>query len=377
MLDYGVLRVTWWLLMGIVLIGFAVMDGLDLGAGALVRIVARTDLERRGVIATFEPFWEGNQVWFILGGGAVFAAWPYLYAASFSGFYFAILLILLALILRPVALNFRDKSDSARWRAVCDGCLIFAGFVPTTLFGVAIGNLFLGVPLRYDATMRIIYLGGLLDLLRPFALLVGLVSLAMFLMHGASYLALKAESGLALRAEKVVRWCSGSFVTLYIIAGAWLIAFIPGDQISSPISPDGPSNPLLKQVATGGNWVIDGPLGRWACVAATVALVAALATPLMVRRAAHWQALIASGLTITATILSAGLALFPFLMPSSLDRNSSLTVWDASSSLGTLKLMLFVTVILLPIVVAYTTWVFHVMRGRITLAQLRESHGVY
>jgi cytochrome d ubiquinol oxidase subunit II len=377
MFDYGVLRVIWWLLMGIVLIGFAVMDGFDLGSGGLVRILARDDEERRGLIATFEPFWEGNQVWFVLGGGAVFAAWPYLYAASFSGFYFAILLILLGLILRPVALNFRNKVDHAGWRAACDGCLIFAGFVPTTLFGVAIGNLFLGVPLRYDDTMRITYLGGLFGLLRPFALLAGLVSLAMFLLHGATYLALKAEEGVASRATRAVGWFSWMFVVLYVIAGAWLALGITGFQIDTNISPDGPSNPLLKEVSRGGSWLINGALGRWACVAAAVAIVSAIGTPMLVRHRAHWQAFITSGLTVAATILSAGFALFPLLMPSSLDPKSSLTIWDASSSEPTLRLMLIVTVLFLPLIILYTSWVFRVMRGRVTLAHIRESHGMY
>jgi cytochrome d ubiquinol oxidase subunit II len=377
MFEYGTLRVIWWLLMGTVLIGFAVMDGFDLGAGALTRILARNDEERRGLIATFEPFWEGNQVWFILGGGAVFAAWPYLYAASFSGFYFAILLILLALILRPVALNFRDKVDHPAWQATCDGCLIFAGFVPPLLFGVAFGNLFLGVPLRYDDTMRITYLGGLFGLLQPFALLVGLVSLSMFLMHGASYLAMKAEDSIAARARTAVRWCAGTFVVLYLLAGAWLALGVTGFRIDSAVDPDGPSNPLLKHASIAGSWLTNGPLGRWACVAAAIAIVSALLTPVLAKRRAHWQAFMTSGVTLAGTVLSAALALFPFLMPSRLDPNSSLTVWDASSSHATLLVMLVVTVLLLPLVILYTSWVYHVMRGRVTLAHIRQSHGMY
>jgi cytochrome d ubiquinol oxidase subunit II len=377
MFDYGSLRVIWWLLMGIVLIGFAVMDGFDLGAGALIRVVARNDEERRGLIATFEPFWEGNQVWFVLGGGAVFAAWPYLYAASFSGFYFAILLILLALILRPVALNFRNKLTHPAWQAVCDGCLIFAGFVPTTLFGVAIGNLFLGVPLHYDDTMRISYLGGLIGLLQPFAILVGLVSLAMFLTHGATYLTMKAEGTVASRAAAALRWFTRMFIACYVGAGLWLWRGVTGFKIDSSIIPDGPSNPLLKHVSRGGTWFTNGPLGGWACFVAMIAIASAAVTPVLARRHAHVSAFIASGVTISATILSAGFALFPFLMPSALDPMSSLTVWDASSSVATLRLMLVVTLILLPIVILYTSWVFRVMRGRITLAHIRESHGMY
>src|SRR6266550_2377115 len=377
MLDYETLRVIWWLLMGIVLIGFAIMDGFDLGAGAFVRVLAHDDDERRVLIDTFEPYWEGNQVWLILGGGAVFAAWPYLYAASFSGFYFAILLVLLALIVRPVSLNFRNKSDDARWRATWDGLLTFAGVVPALLFGVAIGNLFLGVPLRYDDTMRISYEGGLIGLLRPFALLAGLVSLTMILMHAATYIVLNADNVIAQRAQSALNLLAPLYALLYIAAGAWLAYGVTGFRIDGQMMTGGPSNPLLKQVSIGGSWLINGPRGRWACLAAAIAIVAALATPVLARRGAHLTAFVTSSLAIAGTILSAGFALFPFLMPSNLDPRSSLTVWDASSSHSTLELMLIVTVVLLPIVLAYTGWVFRVMRGRVSLEHVRKSHGMH
>jgi cytochrome bd ubiquinol oxidase subunit II len=377
MFDYETLRVIWWLLTGIVLIGFAVMDGFDLGAGAFVRVLAHDEDERRALIETFEPFWEGNQVWLILGGGAVFAAWPYLYAASFSGFYFAILLVLLALILRPVSLSFRNKADGTRWRAVWDGFLTFTGVVPALLFGVAIGNLFLGVPLRYDDTMRITYEGGLIGLLRPFALLAGLVSLAMILMHGATYLALKADAVIAQRARRALGVLAPAYALLYMVAGAWLAFGVTGFQLEGSVVTSGPSNPLLKQVSITGSWLLNGPLGRWACVAAVIGVLAALLTPVLARREAHMSAFVTSSTAIAGTVLSAGFALFPFLMPSSIDPRSSLTVWDASSSYKTLGLMLFATVAFLPIVLAYTGWVFRVMRGRVSLDHIRKSHGMY
>src|SRR5450631_279977 len=377
MIDYETLRVIWWLLMGIVLIGFAVMDGFDLGAAAFVRVLAHDDDERRSLIETFEPFWEGNQVWLVVGGAAVFAAWPYLYAAAFSGFYFAILLVLLGLIVRPVSLNVRNKVDDARWRAVWDGAITFTGVVPALLFGVAIGNLFLGVPLRYDETMRITYDGGLIGLLRPFALLTGLVSITMILMHGATYLALKADPVIAQRAQRALRLLAPLYALLYVAAGAWLAFSVTGFRIDGQVIAGGPSNPLLKQVSIGGSWLTNGPLGRWACVAAAIAVIAALATPLLARRGANLTAFVTSSVAIAGTVLSAGFALFPFLMPSSLDPRSSLTVWDASSSHSTLGLMLVVTAVLLPVVIAYTAWVFRVMRGRVSLEHFRKSHSMY
>jgi cytochrome d ubiquinol oxidase subunit II len=287
------------------------------------------------------------------------------------------LLVLLALIVRPVSLNFRNKSDDPRWRATWDGLLTFTGIVPALLFGVAIGNLFLGVPLRYDNTMRITYDGGLIGLLRPFALLAGLVSLTMILMHGAAYLALKADHVIAQRAVRALNWLASLYVLLYIAAGAWLAFGVTGFRLDGQVLTGGPSNPLLKHASVGGSWLANGPLGRWACVAAAIAIVAALAMPLLARRGAYLTAFVASSLAIAGTVLSAGFALFPFLMPSNIDPRSSLTVWDASSSHMTLGLMLVATVVLLPIVLAYTGWVFRVMRGRVSLEHVRKSHGMY
>ena len=376
MIDYETLRVIWWLLLGTLLTGFAVTDGFDLGTAALVRVLGKDDDERRCVLETVEPVWEGNQVWIILGGGAVFAAWPLLYAASFSGFYFAILLVLLAFIVRPVGFGFRNKIQDLRWRSTWDSVLTIAGIVPPLIFGVAFGNLFLGVPFRYDDSLRMTYEGGLMGLLRPFALLSGVVSLSMLLMHGAAWVAYKADEAIAGRAARISTWFALVFVVAYILAGLWLAFGVTGYSISGAVVADAPSNPLLKQVAQGGSWLA-GALGVWASVAAAIAIVAALLVPVLARRGHHGRAFLASALAIAGTIFSAGFALFPFLMPSSLDPKSSLTVWDASSSRTTLGLMLFATLIFLPIILAYTTWVYHVLRGRVSLAHIKETHGMY
>jgi cytochrome d ubiquinol oxidase subunit II len=225
--------------------------------------------------------------------------------------------------------------------------------------------------------MRISYEGGLLGLLRPFALLSGLVSLAMILMHGATYLALKADTVIATRAQGMLNMLAPLFVALYITAGVWLALGITGFRMDGTVVTGGPSNPLLKQASIGGSWLSNGPLGPWACVAAAIAIIAALLTPPLARRGAYLSAFIASSTAIAGTVLSSGFALFPFLMPSNIDPRSSLTVWDASSSYSTLGLMLFVTVVLLPVVLAYTGWVFHVMRGRVSLEHIRKTHGMY
>jgi cytochrome d ubiquinol oxidase subunit II len=377
MFDYETLRIIWWLLLGILLTGFAIMDGFDLGVIALLRVLARDDDERRALLETVEPVWEGNQVWLVLGAGAIFAAWPLLYAAAFSGFYFAMLLLLLALILRPVGFNFRNKRVERRWREAWDWALTVAGLVPLLIFGVAFGNLFLGVPLHYDETLRMTWDGGFFDLLRPFALLCGAVSIAMLLMHGAAWAAVKSEEPIAGRAERVARTAALAFVALYVAAGAWLAFGVKGFALVGTVPTDAPSNPLRKQVVVGANWLADGALGRWAWLAAAIAIVAALLVPLLAKYRRHASAFVATSIVIAATIGSAGLALFPFLLPSELDPNSSLTVWDASSSKTTLGLMLLATAIFLPLVLLYTGWVYRVLRGRISLAHIRESHGLY
>src|SRR5271163_814365 len=205
MLNYEALRVIWWLILGVLLVGFAVTDGFDMGVGTVFRFVGRNDEERRALLESVEPVWEGNQVWFILGGGAAFAAWPLLYAASFSSLYVAMFLVLVGFILRPVGFAFRGKLTEPLWRNACDWALFAGGAVPALLFGVAFGNLLLGVPFHFDGMMRPVYTGGFFNLLHPFALLCGLVSLSMLVMHGATYASFKVEGAIGERAARVGR----------------------------------------------------------------------------------------------------------------------------------------------------------------------------
>ena len=370
MFDYGTLREIWWLLLGILLIGFAVTDGYDLGLGAIYRFIARDDTERRMALEAIEPHWEGHQVWFILGGGAVFAAWPMLYAASFSGFYFAMLLVLLALILRPVGFNFRNKVDNPRWRNAWDWALTISGTVPSLVFGVAFGNLFLGVPFHYTDTLRPVYDGSFLALFHPFALLAGVVSLAMLVMHGAMFAAMKIEGGVGDRARGVARVAALATLAAFVAAGAWL-AILPGHTIASAIVADGPSNPLGKQVAVAaGAWLGNQRAHPLLWLAPALAVLALLGVATLRQRALGF---VASCIAVAGIILTAGIALFPFLMPSSTDPGHGLTVWDASSSQRTLGIMLFATAVFLPLVLAYSTWAFRIMRGKVTRAHVEEQ----
>jgi cytochrome d ubiquinol oxidase subunit II len=373
MLDYELLRLIWWALLGVLLVGFAVTDGFDLGVGMLFRFLGRTDEERRAFLETIEPVWEGNQVWFILGGGAIFAAWPPLYATSFSGFYIAMFLVLAALILRPVGFVFRNKLADPRWRNVWDICLFIAGFVPSLVFGVAFGNFLLGVPFRFDDTLRVFYEGSFFALLNPFALLCGLVSVAMLAMHGGTYASFKTHAPMSDRAATAARISAVAYIILFTICGVLISMSVDGYRIASEINPAGPSNPLGKSVLSGtGAWLDNYGRYPWMLAAPIIGYLGAIGAFVFARDRAG-IALISSGLAVAGTICTAGFSAFPFMLPSSLDPGSSLTVWDASSSQLTLFIMLVATLIFMPLILAYTAWVFRVLRGKVSLEHIHKG----
>jgi cytochrome d ubiquinol oxidase subunit II len=376
--DYDLLRVIWWALLGILLIGFAVLDGYDLGTAMLLPFVGRTNDERRQVRETIEPTWEGHQVWFILGGGAAFAAWPLLYAASFSGFYIAMFLVLLALILRPVGFNFRDKIAGLRWRALWDWTLSIGGFVPSLVFGVAFGNLLLGVPFALDGDLRPDYAGTFFGLLNPFGLLAGLISVAMLVMHGGTWLTLKADGAVAERAACVARPAGLITAGLFALAGLWIAFGIEGYAVSGALDHSGPSNPLAKTVLReAGAWINNYGIHPWLIAAPVLGLAGSAFVSLLTMRRAARAAFVASAVAVAGIIATAGVSLFPFLLPSSTHPSASLTVWDASSSRLTLFIMLVAVVVFLPVVLAYTGFVLRVMRGRVRLADVERHEALY
>ncbi len=382
LIDYTTLRIIWWVLLGVLLIGFALTDGFDMGVGALLPFVAETDVERRVVINTVGPVWEGNQVWFILGGGAIFAAWPPLYAVSFSGFYLAMFVVLAAFIVRPVAFKYRSKRDSATWRNGWDWALFAGGAVPALLFGVAVGNVLLGVPFhlndmlmpRYDGSFLIKFIG----LLRPFALLAGVVSFAMLMMHGAAWLSLKTEGPVAHRARRIGAVAGTVAIGGYALAGLWLAIGIDGFALVGEVVTDGPSNPLYSDVTRDGSWLAAYAQRPWIIAAPVIGFVGMALALRGLIDGKEVSTLLWSKLGITGVISSVGLTMFPFILPSTVDPNSSLTVWDASSSHQTLFIMLVCTVIFMPLILAYTAWVYKVLWGKVTEADVTgNSDTVY
>lgn len=378
MFDYETLRCIWWLFLGVLLIGFAIMGGFDLGTAILLPFLGKTDTERRVIINTIGPTWEGNQVWFVTAGGALFAAWPMAYSVAFSGFYFALLLTLFALMMRPLGFDYRSKLPSEKWRSNWDKALFVGGFVPALIFGVAFGNLLQGVPFHFDNDMRIFYDGSFWGLLNPFALLSGLLSVAMLTLHGAAYLQIKTEGDIQQRCQKTVMLFGIITLAIFALAGVW-IANIDGYAITSTLLHDAPSNPLKKVVEkAAGLWLSNYQQYPLLILIPGLGFMSATLTILLSKQQYLKSAFISSSFTIAAIILTAGVSMFPFLIPASQSINHSLTVWDSSSSHTTLAIMFWVTVVFLPIIIIYTTWVFRVLSGKITLAHIQNNdHTAY
>lgn len=379
MFDYETLKVIWWLLVGVLLLGFAIMDGHDMGVGTLLPFVGKDDVERRVIINTVGPHWDGNQVWFITGGGAIFAAWPLVYATAFSGFYWAMLAVLWALFFRPVGFDYRSKLHNPTWRKVWDWGLFVGGAVPPLIFGVAFGNLFQGVPFHFNDMLMSTYTGSFWALLNPFALLAGVVSTAMITLHGAVYLAHRTEGNIQQRAVRAAVVFGLLMVAGFVAAGVWLHTGIEGYVITSAIDPNALPDPLSKTVVRQvGAWWNNFDQHPILLMIPALGILGALWAVALVRWYRTGLAFIASSISMAGVIGTAGVTLFPFVMPSSSTPNASLTVWDSVSSHLTLGLMFWATVIFMPLIIVYTSWAYHVMRGKVTAAYVREnSHSAY
>ncbi len=335
------LQITWFLLVGVLLIGYAILDGFDLGVGTLHLVVARTEDERRTLMASIGPVWDGNEVWLLTAGGALFAAFPLVYATVFSGFYLALILVLLALIFRAVALEFRGQLGSTGWRRAWDVAFCLGSLLPALLLGVALGNVARGLPL--DAAGA--YTGGLIGLLDPFTLLVGLTGLAMFLTQGALWLVVKTEGEVEGRARRAAFVALAAFVVLWLATTVLSLSSAPH---------------LWDAYGTGPAWIVP-----------VVFVVAVLAVPVLLRLGRPGGAFIASSVSVGALLGILGVGLYPTIVPST-GAGAPLTITNASSSDLTLGVMLAIALIGMPLVLAYTAFVYHRFRGTV---RLEAGHG--
>ena len=342
-MSLDVLQILWFLLFFVLVAGYAILDGFDLGAGVLSLFTPRDD-ERRVIVNAVAPVWDGNEVWLLTGGGALFAAFPPVYATVFSGFYLALMLVLLGLILRAVSMEFRGKVADARWRRAWDVAFGVGSLLPALLFGVAVGNLLRGLPLASvtdAAGARVEFAGGFFGLLNPFSLLVGLAGLAMMVTQGGLWLNLKAEGDLQARARTGAGWALLAWLALGALASVVAVFDTP------TLLPVAGTRPLF-----------------WAFLALLLAGAAAAAAW---RKARPGLAFLASSVAVAAQVGAGAVALFPNMVPARNDAALSLTLSNASSTQGTLTTMLIIAAVGVPAVLAYTVVIYRVFRGKVVL----------
>ena len=378
-MDYEMLKVIWWVLVGVLLIGFAITDGFDMGVGSLLNVISKDDSERRIMINSIAPHWDGNQVWFITAGGALFAAWPVVYATSFSGFYMAMILTLAALFFRPIGFDYRSKLEGTKWRKNWDWGIGFGSAVPPIIFGVAFGNLLQGVPFQFDEYLRVTYTGSFFALLNPFAILCGLVSLLMLVTQGGAWLLLKTEGNLFAKVRKATMVSGVLTAVLFALAGVWLAYGIDGYVITSEFDGNSAMTPLMKTAEIqAGAWLANYSVFPALILAPIVGVAGMLLAGLMGAAGRGGMAFLLSSLGIAGIIMTAGGSMFPFLMPSSTFPSMSLTMWDATSSETTMMIMFVVACIFVPIVLSYTVWSYFVMFGRLSKEHIaKNSHSLY
>ena len=329
------LNILWFMLVAVLFIGFFILEGFDYGVGMLLPFLGRGDRERRVIVNTIGPVWDGNEVWVLTAGGAIFAAFPNWYATLFSGFYLALFLMLFALIIRAVAFEFRSKDERPAWRALWDWAIFVGSAIPALLWGVALGNLLRGVPI--DANMQ--YVGGFFNLLNPYALIGGLATLSMFLLHGALFLNLKTDGELRERALAATRRI-GPVTTVLVFLFVFATPFLTDAYARLGV------NPGVVPVAGG---------------------LTLLAAGWMVRQGRMGWAFVLTSLNIALSVVTIFMALFPRVMVSSLNPDWSLTIYNASSSRYTLGVMSIVALIFVPIVLGYQIWSYWVFRRRISV----------
>lgn len=377
MFDYEVLRFIWWILIGVLLIGFAITDGFDMGVLNLLPVIGKSNIERRVMINTIAPHWDGNQVWLLTSGGAIFAAWPTVYATSFSGFFLAMIVVLAALFFRPVGFEYRAKIDDPRWRNAWDWGLFIGGFVPSLIFGVAFGNLLQGVPFHFNGINQVTYTGSFFGLLNPFALLCGVISLMMLTTQGATWLQMKTTGELRNRSRSIAQLTATVALVAFIIAGVF-VYFKDGFVITSEIDHFAQSTLVHKTVAVeSGAWFknyFEMPI-LW--IIPALAVVGALLTIASSKANNSGMAFFASSIMQAGIILTAGVAMFPFVMPSISHPEMSLTMWDATASHRTLGVMFVVACIFVPLVLLYTTWSYIKMFGRVEAKDIEGNASAY
>ena len=373
-MDYELLRLMWWGILGFFIVGFVILDGLDMGVAMALPFLGRNDIERRMIINTIGPIWESNQVWLILSGGILFAAWPILYSVLFSILYIPLFIVLASLIMRPVAFKFRSKLPSLTWRYFWDWSLFTSGLIPAFMLGVIIGNIFLGLPFSFDTDLRISSHGHDYNLFNPFALSCGVLSVLMMLTQGTAYLYTKIDWILAYKAQNIMRSCI--FLTIFIFMGIffWIYRDMDGYHVSNALSANLPSHPLHKNVIRlSQGWIYNYAMHPFLLMIPCLIFLGGFIAMILKTR----FVLFGTSLMIVSVFGTFGICLYPFLLPSSYHLASSLTIWDASASFQTLKVMFIATVLFVPLILVYVRWAYRILRGRIISQDILMNENSY
>lgn len=358
MIDYAVLKIIWWVLIGLILILYATTAGYDLGITIILPFL-KSEKHKRLVLNISGPTWDGNQTWIVFAGGGLFVVWPVLYSLSFSGFYAAILMILWPFFLRPLGYDYRGKIDNPMWRTFWDWGLFVSALLPVFIFGVVFGNLLQGVPFHFNPrTMEEIYTGNFGELMNPFGILCGLVSTSMIIMHGAAYIARRGTKDLKALARRIQFILSWITLILFAFSGWWLVNKVSGfSLIEQPAQPT--LHPLDNVVSQQlGAWTAHYSVAPWKYYPVVIALVALVVSMVFNRMGRMRTAFWASVFTLGGIVATAGATMFPFIMPSSTNMNESLTVWNAVSSQYALNIMFYVGGALLVIILIYKIFAF-------------------
>lgn len=372
---YLVLKVLWWVLLGVLLIGLAVMVGMDMGVGTLLRFVGRTDTERRVALNSIGPHWDGNQVWFILGGGAIFAAFPLIYATAFSGLYIVMMLLLWTMIVRPLGFEYRSKLPSAKWRNMWDWALLVSGAVPMIVYGAGVGNMLKGVPFYFDWDLTSHYTGSFISLFNPFAVMCGLLSLSLSIYMGGVMLMGRTEGDLYRRSQKASAGAAIVAIVLFAIGGFW-VSFMNGFVLTQSPAPALAQTPMQQvvQVAQGA-WLHNFKAYPIMWIVPILGFAGMLLGFFSVRSGRSVLAWWLGAIAWIGVIGTAGLSMFPFMMPSITEPSQSLTLWNSGSSQRTLLWMTGFTAIFVPLILWYTSWAFYVMRGKVKAEEVEsDSH---
>lgn len=373
MIDY---QLTWWAIVGVVLIVFALTAGFDLGIGALLPFVGKSDAERRVMLNVIGPTWDGNQVWLIIAGGALFVVWPYAYAATFSGFYGTMFMLLWALYMRPVGFEWRAKVPTDTWKRWWDIALFIGGIVPAFAFGLLIGNLMHGVPFHYDSFNRFYSDWSLFDMFNGFSVLIGFVSMSLLMMHGASYLQMRSEGRVCDRSRRAAIVMAVIYLVCFLGASFYVFYGMPGFVLEKASGVSQFHTGVVKIIPEGlsHNYYLHHGL----IIVPILALVGAIFVWAGSATRHGAFSFLGSSLSIIATILTFGIATFPFILPSTTHPVNSLTIFNASSSQHTLHIMLIATCIMVPIILIYTAWVYIKMWRKLSTKTIeQEAHKLY